>query len=140
MIRAKYGCGNDLLPEIEASKQGSNTWNGIKQNWDKTKEEIQRITDSNGGEQVRWRWERSGLFTIKSAYQALYSGTTESDFKWNAIWKLKIPQRCKTFAWLMMHEKLVTNKLKWRWNIHNTVTCDRCNHEIEDVLHALKRL
>lgn len=35
IVRAKYRCGNDLMPRIQVSKPGSNLWRGICKNWGK---------------------------------------------------------------------------------------------------------
>lgn len=37
VIRAKYKCGNDLVPKVRREKPGSNVWKGICQNWDSVK-------------------------------------------------------------------------------------------------------
>lgn len=66
MIRNKYKCGEDLLPKINRKIRGSNVWAGIKDIWEKVVNELEMV---NEGRKVRWRWEKHGTFSVKSAYE-----------------------------------------------------------------------
>ena len=39
-MRDKYKCDNDIIPTINANRNGSNTWAGIKHTWKKVSEGI----------------------------------------------------------------------------------------------------
>lgn len=33
----------------------------------------------------------------------------EADGDWNKIWKVSVPEKCKTFIWLLKHSRLLRN-------------------------------
>lgn len=46
-------------------------------------------------------------------------------------------QRVKAFAWLLAHDKLLTNHGRWRRRLVDSHACSRCNGEREDALHMV---
>lgn len=40
VVKAKYKCGNDLIPNLIRDKPGSNLWRGLCRAWDNVKENI----------------------------------------------------------------------------------------------------
>lgn len=40
VVKAKYKCGNDLIPKLIRDKPGSNLWRGLCRAWDNVKENI----------------------------------------------------------------------------------------------------
>ncbi|KAE8712936.1 hypothetical protein F3Y22_tig00110221pilonHSYRG00209 [Hibiscus syriacus] len=63
----------------------------------------------------------SAKFSVRSAYQSLTpSLADESTECWRRLWKLNIPQRVKTFRWLSLHGKLMTNLERCRRHIANS--------------------
>lgn len=82
IIRDKYKCGEDLIPHINSTSSGSNVWTGIKRTWDKVCDGIIIDQDRNT---VRWKWERSGDFSIKSAYQVVTGNIEEQGRDWGGF-------------------------------------------------------
>ncbi|KAF7837882.1 ribonuclease H [Senna tora] len=69
----------------------------------------------------------------------LSGGVSEArDSNWKSIWKLHVPQRVRSFMWLLMHEKLLTNVERCRRRIADSTVCDRCGGISEDIIHALR--
>ncbi|KAF7801750.1 ribonuclease H [Senna tora] len=60
---------------------------------------------------VAWKHSNDGWFSIKSAYQSI-TGLRNEDINtlWRKIWRLQVPQRVKSFLWLCVHNKLLTNE------------------------------
>lgn len=94
-----------------------------------------------------WKHERSGYFSVKSAYRLFKSlsavnvaessdGVATKKF-WNGLWKLKIPHKVKLFAWRACKEILPTkvNLLSKRVEVDGA--CSFCQHSLEDSAHAL---
>lgn len=54
LIRAKYRCGNDIIPTIQRNKPGSNFWQGLCKNWNDFQNNLfRRVGD---GKRVKfWR-------------------------------------------------------------------------------------
>ncbi|CAL5336391.1 unnamed protein product [Camellia sinensis] len=59
----------------------------------------------------RWVKAHDGDFSIASAYEIIVDHhSQERDWGW--IWKLKVPQKLKSFVWVVLHEKLLTNHMR----------------------------
>ena len=134
VVRNKYQCGTDLIPCMDSRKPSSNTWQGIKNVWDKMREGM--VVNNN--EQVRWKLSKSGDFTVKSAYNLLNEVETHEDPLWNRIWKLKVPERCRMFTWITARQRLLTNASRRIRGICNEDLCPVCHVEVEDQLHVLR--
>ncbi|KAK8999802.1 hypothetical protein V6N11_065298 [Hibiscus sabdariffa] len=57
---------------------------------------------------------------------------------WKRVWKLKVPQRVRVFAWLMLHERLLINVERVRQHSAEVDLCDVCMHGREDIDHVLR--
>ncbi|WCJ29111.1 hypothetical protein M5689_010768 [Euphorbia peplus] len=88
----------------------------------------------------RWRSSSSGIFSCKAAYNLLINrdGEDESNKVFKVLWKLKIPQRLKTFAWLAVHGRLLTNLERQRRHLIDSGYYARCNQADESVCHVIR--
>nr|BAD72443.1 cyst nematode resistance protein-like [Oryza sativa Japonica Group] len=77
-----------------------------------------------------------GEYTTASAYNAQLLGTTATNFN-RLIWKAWAPHKCKTFAWLIIQNRVWTSdKLATRgWP--NGSICPLCRRTQETALHLL---
>ena len=109
-----------------------------------------RIPSSGEGDFVAWRFEKTGMFSVKSAYkhaltlkeqkedEGQYRDATLGERKiWDIIWKANVPQKIHIFAW-----RVATNSLAVQVNRmahHQAVlsTCSICGVEDENMFHAL---
>ncbi|KAI9116654.1 hypothetical protein K1719_012312 [Acacia pycnantha] len=57
------------------------------------------LVDTQSGV-VRWKHERSGVFSIKSAYDVMNASPEGEERSWQHLWKMGIVPRCKSFMWL----------------------------------------
>lgn len=87
-MRSKYKCGDDLLPKIERLRLGSHFWSEIKQTWDLLEFGLDHVTTSYGVNEVRWRFEKNGIFSIRLAYSLIREDDIEEESKWKKLWKL----------------------------------------------------
>ncbi|KAL4366257.1 hypothetical protein GQ457_05G004610 [Hibiscus cannabinus] len=85
-----------------------------------------------------WRWEHKQLFTTRSAYASLGNSSCHSSKVWKLIWTLSVPQRIRTFVWLAVHGKLLTNQERMRRHLSTTASCSLCNNASKYVLHVLR--
>ncbi|KAK4285196.1 hypothetical protein QN277_001926 [Acacia crassicarpa] len=134
VIQSKYNCGNDKLPRINMSNPRSNLWSGIKRTWGKVQDGIKPL--ANG--QIRWRWAKNGQFYVKLAYDSLSNDAIPPNPMWGKIWKLKIPERCKVFTWLVLHKRLLTNASRHKRGLTSDSRCPVCDAEIENLQHVLR--
>ncbi|KAL3839206.1 hypothetical protein ACJIZ3_023797 [Penstemon smallii] len=104
-----------------------------------------------GEDRILWHFERSGLFSVKSAYRLIRDisrmdleartggPSTRMARDWNWIWKLAAPPKVRLFLWNCCSGTLpVCEKLKQR-RVPIEAFCPRCDHEIESILHCLLR-
>lgn len=77
--------------------------------------------------------------TVKSAYNLCRDWNNGDDWDgWSKIWKLRIQQRVKVFAWLFSHGRIMPNAERWQRHITPSATCGRCSGGEEDELHAVR--
>ncbi|CAL1376041.1 unnamed protein product [Linum trigynum] len=71
-----------------------------------------------GEDKMIWGLERDGRFRLKSPYY-LTANNDEEDVvqSWKLLWKWKGPNRIKHFLWLVLHDKLFTNRERTRRKI-----------------------
>ncbi|KAK8515136.1 hypothetical protein V6N12_001295 [Hibiscus sabdariffa] len=78
-------------------------------------------------------------FTTSSAYSYLSDiGSTTTDTIWKKAWALPIPQRVKTFMWITLHGRHLTNAERFRRHLTSSVVCDICGFHMEDMSHILR--
>lgn len=75
----------------------------------------------NGSEgtkdQLIWSEGKSGGVTVKEAYNHFISkslGNIPPNLDWKYLWKLKCPQKIKSFLWLFCHNRLSLNESLYR--------------------------
>jgi hypothetical protein len=81
---------------------------------------------------VKWTWEKTRNFSVKSMYDHLCSGdVNESN---NKIWKSKIPLKIKIFMWLIQQDAILTKNNLAKRNWSGDKKCYFCHGE-ETVEH-----
>ncbi|CAL1384527.1 unnamed protein product [Linum trigynum] len=93
-----------------------------------------------GEDKTIWAMERDGRFRLKSAY-ALAAGLDEADDdqSWTKLWKWKGPNRVKHFLWLVMHDRLMTNKERAKRKLTDNQNCSQCKDVEESIEHILQQ-
>lgn len=100
-----------------------------------------------------WHYERTGQFTVRSAYRLLsetrrrredwLTGRSENSDKveykgqWRRLWKLKIPGKLKNFAWRLAKNSVPTEALRHHRNMVDNDVCPICNSAVDSWRHAL---
>lgn len=84
-----------------------------------------------------WVDSTNGSCSAATAYNLLIK--EPNDMKgWKLFWKLKLPQKFKTFIWLVFQNKLPTNLLRARRGITDSDLCPRCNTSPENLGHLFR--
>lgn len=84
-----------------------------------------------------WINASNGNCSAAHAYEFLTEDV--NDIKgWKWFWKMRIPQKFKTFLWLIFHDKLPTNCLHARRGITTLDTCPRCENSPETISHLFR--
>ena len=83
---------------------------------------------------IRWRWTESGSYTAASAYHCQFFGSC-APFRSAKFWKGHAEAKCRFFAWLALHGKMLTaDNLAIRGWPHDPV-CKLCRIHPETVQH-----
>ncbi|KAK8601023.1 hypothetical protein V6N12_050868 [Hibiscus sabdariffa] len=92
-----------------------------------------------GDDRPQLRWETNFQFSTRSAYAFLNRKIdSRQSTTWKKVWQLKVPQRVKVFAWLPLHERLLTNLERVRWHSAESGLCEICKSGREDIEHVLR--
>jgi hypothetical protein len=81
---------------------------------------------------VKWMWEESDTFSVKSMYNHLFSLEVNNPKK--KLWEAKIPMKIKIFVWLIDANAILTKDNLSRKNWQGDKRCFFCNI-FESVVH-----
>jgi hypothetical protein len=85
---------------------------------------------------ITWRWTTSGVYSTASAYRCQFVGAV-APFRSAKVWKAHVEQKCKSFAWVVLHGKILTaENLAIRGWPHDPI-CKLCRIHLETVQHLL---
>ncbi|MCH79274.1 putative non-LTR retroelement reverse transcriptase [Trifolium medium] len=95
--------------------------------------------NNNSAADIRaWSGSADGDFNIASAYTRLCQFSDEEwDVGWLNIWKLQVPERVRSFIWLVRHDRLITNYRKSKMRLCDP-WCNHCVDIVEDTMHVLR--
>ena len=83
---------------------------------------------------IRWIWTESGVYTAASAYRCQFAGST-TPFRSAKCWKGHAEAKCRFFAWMALHGKILTaDNLAIRGWPHDPI-CKLCRIHPETVQH-----
>lgn len=78
-----------------------------------------------------------GNFTVASTYSLLCDhASMDRNDNWKRIWRLGVPERVKSFLWLVLHGSLITKERKNKIHLR-TPYCIHCREQIETKQHVL---
>lgn len=111
-----------------------------------------RLSDKVAEDTLAWHYERSGIFSVRSAYRLALqlnqgaaweqgSSTNPGGERalWQKIWAADVPQKVKIFAWRQARNALATQENRKARNLTKFSTCQICGNEEEDSHHAVVR-
>lgn len=87
-----------------------------------------------------WGITSNGIFSTCSAYHYIRNLNFDNNhedtcYGFKDIWKAKIPNKIKTFLWLLLHGKTPTNSSLHSKGFNIPASCKICNHQWEDITH-----
>jgi len=83
-----------------------------------------------------WKFSTSGVYSTKSAYEALFIGATHFN-PWEKIWKSWAPGKCKFFMWTVAHDRCWTAERLARRGLNHPPKCPLCDQVGETIDHLL---
>ncbi|CAN1188305.1 Putative ribonuclease H protein At1g65750 [Linum perenne] len=86
-----------------------------------------------------WGCEKSGIFSIKSAYNLICRAESDNEAeKWKCVWKWTGPYRIRFFLWLAAKERLLTNAARMRRGFTQDASSPFCANNEESISHILR--
>ncbi|XP_050233384.1 uncharacterized protein LOC126681873 [Mercurialis annua] len=100
------------------------------------------LTSSCNDDKWSWRFDRKGLYTVRSAYKALMevnNNTTPNVIwsGWKHLWKLKVPPKVKNFLWRCCSNCLPTRCCLRQRGMSINTDCPLCLSSEETITHLL---
>ena len=93
--------------------------------------------DEGADDEIIWRWTTNGEYTTSSAYRIQFMGHFKK-MSITPIWKAKAEPKCKIFAWILLHRKILSaDNLERRGWPHDPL-CKMCNSAPETPAHLCK--
>jgi hypothetical protein len=91
---------------------------------------LSSVVLSDQKDEVVWRWTEDGKYTVTTTYECQFLGTM-IHFLAKSIWRGITGPKCKFFAWLFLHDRVLTthNLIKRGWPCSYTCTLCSCLHE-----------
>lgn len=118
----------------------TSTWYGVLPSW--VIRSLATVRAPQGIDQDRfvWRQATDGNFSICAAYNWLSNRQQhpEGGSLWRQVWKLKVPEKVKTFMWQVFHERLPTNSLRAKRGVSESEECPFECHSEETTIHILR--
>lgn len=100
-----------------------------------------------------WHFEKSGVFSVRSAYRMLVhtknrrdawlegrpslSDTTQVEKAWSKIWKIDVPSKVKFFAWRLAKQSLPMADVLVHREMASMHTCKICGRAEDSWRHSL---
>jgi hypothetical protein len=100
------------------------------------------LCTSAQGDFWAWHYEKSGMFTVRSAYRMLVhtrerrsnwlehaagrSNTREDAEECAALWKVQVPSKVQIFLWRLARQSIPTQDVRHRRNMAENSRCSIC--------------
>jgi hypothetical protein len=146
VFKARYFPRSTFL-EAPLGSNPSFLWRSILLGREVIKKGLQWNSQDDRLERPIWNGTKSGVFTVKSAYELLEgerraamgecSHRGELNWLWCKVWKLSVPGKVKHLIWRAYHETLPTNHQLHRRRIRSSGLCPICLQEDETTMHTL---
>ncbi|KAI5311852.1 hypothetical protein L3X38_041025 [Prunus dulcis] len=94
--------------------------------------------ESQRNDKCIWGLSNNGSFYVKSAYLSFFDDADIVPWPWEFIWKLCLPQKLKTFVWLIGHGKILTIVQREKRLMTTDPNCPKCLSLPETMDHVFR--
>lgn len=86
-----------------------------------------------------WGWgdPKCPSYTVRSGYNFIIRNFTPPARSWLSIWRLPAPEKVQLLIWLIVHDALPTNKLRYERKLSSNPLCTTCGFSVESWWHAI---
>lgn len=100
---------------------------------------IPRPFAANLEDSVYWSETATGKFLVNSAFQLLQGGSRAPSLgEWRWIWRIPCIEKLRTFLWLILHDRLLTNFSRFHRHMAASPDCPRCVGVEETLSHLFR--
>lgn len=100
---------------------------------------LPRPMETSIKDDICWSGTPDGSFSLKSAFALITSQSLDvPSGEWIWIWKIPCIERIRTFLWLIMHDRLLTNFTHFYRHMTTSADCPRCTGIEENLSHLLR--
>ncbi|KAM0859522.1 hypothetical protein ACQ4PT_047153 [Festuca glaucescens] len=140
-----FGDSDEVMPAVDQTPR--------KRPVEETEEkDILKIRTSRRNERdiIAWHPEKSGVFTVRSAYRLAFEEQLRADGwlatsewprgespDWKLIWQCPVPPKVRIFPWKLANNDLATQVNMNRRGMKTPATCLICGTEDENTYHAM---
>ena len=100
--------------------------------------QLQGVQLQESEDTISWRFESSGKYSARSAYDAQFVGTFPHH-NWRKVWKIKAEPKCCFFIWLLLQLKLPTADRIIKRGGQADQICKLCHCRQETHLHMMAK-
>ncbi len=100
----------------------------------KLRAEANAISIGNIKDEIRWSWDNSGRFSVKSLYNFLQDGGVV-DKRFAQLWKIGTPLKVKIFVWLVLKKRVLTADNLLKRGRSGEGMCSLCSEGGETMEH-----
>jgi ribonuclease HI len=135
-------------------RPNSNEWDEGKlrrffQPWDVDEILKVRLPLNKAPDWVAWQYEKTGIFTARSAYRLALTRSLDLDSMgssasasgergvWKKLWQLPVPPKVRNFVWKLTKNGLPTNANRCYRHIADEASCGMCYETREESYHAV---
>lgn len=99
------------------------------------------VSELDVSDGLAWKFESDGVYSTSSAFKLLFDGDQSPPrdvMLFKLIWKLHVPERMRTFLWLIIHGRILTNAERCRRHLSLSDLCPLCSLHSESLLHLFR--
>jgi hypothetical protein len=111
-----------------------------------------RLSERIPDDHIAWFYERSGIFTVRSAYKLAVEAERDEESRagssarmdgsrllYGEIWSANVPSKVRIFAWRLSQDGLVTQVNQKMRTLEKDAICQVCGREDESGHHVVIR-
>lgn len=100
------------------------------------------LATSSSEDKLYWRFEDSGIYSVKSAYRFLQTqkdswNAEMADKLWHTLWSIRAPPKALNLVWRALTDCLPTLSQLQLKRVQVQATCPTCQQEVESIMHSL---
>ncbi|PVH31679.1 hypothetical protein PAHAL_9G208900 [Panicum hallii] len=95
---------------------------------------IQQVQLTDQPDEIWWKWTPDGVYSAKSVYEAHFK-SSYCTFNSRAIWRAKAEGKHRSFAWLLVQQKILTADKLIARNWPCDPVCPLCDQEQQTAEH-----